>query len=85
VGKPEQIGNFQVPMAITITFTFQDQDREIIGIVLSYSVLCTAQCDVLRGGTIFGSGSVHESSIGWLLFRGGFLNLKFRWLAGLRA
>jgi hypothetical protein len=39
------------PMAITITFTFQDQDREFIGIVLSYSV---QHRGVLRGGTILG-------------------------------
>jgi hypothetical protein len=68
VGKPEQIGNFQVPMAITITFTFQDQDREIIGIVLSYSVLRTAQCEVLRGGTIFGRAVFMNQASGGFCF-----------------
>jgi hypothetical protein len=29
-------------------------------------------------------GCVHESSIEWLLFRGGFLSLSFRWPEGLR-
>lgn len=43
-------------------------------------------CD-LRGGTVryyFESGSVRESTIGWLCFEETFLNLKFRWLEGLR-
>lgn len=41
----------------------------------------------MRGGTVryyFESGSVRESTIQWLCFEETFLNLKFRWLEGLR-